>query len=700
MKQVIIFTILILILSVSIFVYTDKEKVKNSNSSIKRKPAPSLSDKNLLGDPSFEYAGRLGADNWFTPNNGTTQEGFSFFTTGSLTEITEKEKVNGNSSLHIKGNATVISSRFINTGGKITLKGYIKTKGITIGKEKWCKAGVQLVYYDTNGHIWGHDDLKLLAGDNDWQEYTFSTYLSPRTADFEIWIRIFEGANGDAWFDDFFLSREQSSRKPYNPKSAKITINANNIDSDIINPVWANGVILYPGWILHPVGQHTIKMAHAADFKSIRVFDILQGGRVIKKIDTDGSPVYSWERLDATIDSLVTHNLTPLLTIETTPNQISTHLYKNNNIYANRYPPKDYDLWQEIVEKTLTHLIKRYGKANVSQWHFDIWNEPGATTYFKGTFEEYLKVYDHALDALLHIEKKFDVSLKKGTMSGIRHKSFRPLFEHLHSKGTLQYVDYLSFHIYAGTKTAFISFKNEINIIKDIRDSYNELRDKPLILSEYNGNTMPGGVYRDNQVLAALLIKCSRVFLDTGIESAYFHSLIDYPHNRYKNIYFHGAAAFVSKSGIPYPSYNAFLLLNKLRNGQRIPLETTNEPVDGIAVIGSDGSLRIITTSFDEAALDSNDQLEINISTSWKNAPDNIHASLMRIDQNHANAYTEYLALGKPPINHPDSNIHKMRMLQASKLRKENFNDFSYTDNILKIKLKMERNAVSYLEFK
>ena len=655
--------------------------------------------QNLLGDPSFEYKGRLGADNWFTPKSGKDWDKLTLFSEGAISKITDKEKVSGKSSLYLKNNATVISCRFPNERGEIFLSGWMKTKGITLGKTQWCIAGIQIVFYNNKDVVIGHRDLKLLRGDNEWKRYECRAILPKQVSRFEIWVRIFEGATGEAWFDKLSLYQKKIDAKPYNPQKATITVDADNMESLRINPVWNNGVILYPGWILHPVGQQSISMCRKAEITSLRTFEFLQDGRILKKIDTDGNPIYNWTRLDKAVDSLVKNNIEPLITIECTPNQISSRPNKNNNVYTNKYPPKDYELWGKITEAMLIHFVERYGKESVSRWHFDIWNEPEATNYFKGTLEEYLKIYDQALAALLRVEKKFGIKLKKGTMSSAGQHYFRPLFDHLKKKGMLHHVDYLSFHIYAGTKLAFSNHAQAIKQAIKTRDSYEELQGKPLLITEYNGNSMGNGVYDYTTVVASMVVKCARVYLDYGIERAYYHAVIDFPHKWHKQEHFY-CAALITKTGIPKASYNAFLLLNKLKGGRRVKLESSNEPVDGLAVLAEDGSLRIILTSFDDADLNTIKASKVSVVIDWKNIPKNVKATMTRLDRDHGNSYTEFLALGKPKINDPNNQENIKRMLEAAKLKEEKFKNFKNTNGKLKFNIKLNRNSIIYLKFK
>ncbi|MES1223041.1 MAG: beta-xylosidase, partial [Bacteroidota bacterium] len=63
------------------------------------------------------------------------------------------------------------------------------------------------------------------------------------------------------------------------------------------------------------------------------------------------------------------------------------------------YPPKDYSKWGKLVYEWVKHCVKRYGEAQVKTWWWEVWNEPNIG-YWKGTPEEYFKLYDYAADAV------------------------------------------------------------------------------------------------------------------------------------------------------------------------------------------------------------------------------------------------------------------------------------------------------------
>ena len=64
--------------------------------------------------------------------------------------------------------------------------------------------------------------------------------------------------------------------------------------------------------------------------------------------------------------------------------------------HPNRAPPKSYLLWDDLVRHFVAHLVERYGIREVSQWYFEVWNEPNID-FWSGKPKQatYFELYDH-----------------------------------------------------------------------------------------------------------------------------------------------------------------------------------------------------------------------------------------------------------------------------------------------------------------
>jgi xylan 1,4-beta-xylosidase len=127
--------------------------------------------------------------------------------------------------------------------------------------------------------------------------------------------------------------------------------------------------------------------------------------------DANGKPIYNWRIIDSIFDTYVQRGMKPLAQIGFMPEALSTnnskpykHHWKPGDPYSDivtgwAYPPKDYDKWRELVYQWVRHSVERYGKKEVESWYWEVWNEPNGA-YWKGSQEEFFKLYDYAADGL------------------------------------------------------------------------------------------------------------------------------------------------------------------------------------------------------------------------------------------------------------------------------------------------------------
>ena len=123
--------------------------------------------------------------------------------------------------------------------------------------------------------------------------------------------------------------------------------------------------------------------------------------------DSSGNPIYSWVILDQIFDTFRAAGVKPLVEIGFMPEALSTHPepyrhgFPKGDIYTGwAYPPKDYQKWSELVFQFVHHLRERYGAAETKSWLWEVWNEPDIG-YWKGSPEEFFKLYDFTVEAVL-----------------------------------------------------------------------------------------------------------------------------------------------------------------------------------------------------------------------------------------------------------------------------------------------------------
>jgi len=222
--------------------------------------------------------------------------------------------------------------------------------------------------------------------------------------------------------------------------------------------------------------------------------------------DDAGNPVYDWTLMDSIMDCYIERGMKPLVEIGFMPRALSTHpepyrhsWEENGPLWTGwTYPPADYGQWAELVYRWVRHSIDRYGRQEVTTWLWQVWNEPDIG-YWSGTFEEYLKLYDYAVDAVKRACPECRVggphttnpdgqnagAFLTGFLEHCLHgtnyatgKEGAPLeFVAFHAKGNPQLVDG---HIQMNMGTQLQAIEAGFKIVR----SFPELQDIPVIIGE------------------------------------------------------------------------------------------------------------------------------------------------------------------------------------------------------------------------
>jgi xylan 1,4-beta-xylosidase len=201
-------------------------------------------------------------------------------------------------------------------------------------------------------------------------------------------------------------------------QTIKIDVHANQEDGTIA-PIWSYFGYDEPNYSYAPNGKKLLAELAALSPTPVyvRVHNLLTSGDGSSSLkwgstnayteDSAGRPIYSWAILDQIFDAFHSTGVKPLVEIGFMPEALSTHPqpyrhnFPNGDIYTGwAYPPKDYQKWSELVFQFVRHLRERYGEADVKTWLWEVWNEPDIG-YWNGTPEEYFKLYDVSVDAVL-----------------------------------------------------------------------------------------------------------------------------------------------------------------------------------------------------------------------------------------------------------------------------------------------------------
>ena len=225
--------------------------------------------------------------------------------------------------------------------------------------------------------------------------------------------------------------------------------------------------------------------------------------------DENGNPIYDWTIIDKIFDTYIDLGMKPLAQIGFMPEALSSkpqpyrHYWKPGAQYDEiftgwAYPPKDYDKWAELVYQWVKHSVDRYGKEEVESWYWELWNEPNIG-YWRGTTEEYIKLYDYTADAVKRALPTAKIGGPETTGPGWdKAEAFlRTFLDHVvsgknYATGeTGAPLDFITFHAKGSPKlvdgTVVMNMGAQLNDIRkgfEVVASYPDLRYLPVIIGE------------------------------------------------------------------------------------------------------------------------------------------------------------------------------------------------------------------------
>ncbi|HVY35056.1 MAG TPA: beta-xylosidase [Caulobacteraceae bacterium] len=405
--------------------------------------------------------------------------------------------------------------------------------------------------------------------------------------------------------------------------------------------------------------------------------------------DANGKPVYDFRILDGIFDAYKAAGISPMVELGFMPQDLASGSGPYHALYPARIegttvqsPPKDYGKWRELIRVVVAHLAQRYGAANVSQWYFEVWNEPDQG-YWHGTPAEYFKFYDYTVAGVRAAlpGAKVGGPATTGPSKASAGKFLADFLAHVAkdksaATGGPIPMDFISFH--AKGAPSIEAGHARMGLMKELKDTdlgfaavarYPKFRKLPIIISEADPEgcaacspeRVPADIYRNSPIYPAYT-------------AAAYKGMIDLEARRGVNLMAMLSWAFefedqpwfaqlrdLSTNGVDKPILN-FFRMAALMKGERVAVTSTGQvPLDDIlthSVSGAADVDALATVSGRQAAVmvwnyhdDEAPAPPAPITLAIKGLPKGAARVLIthyRIDETHSNAYTAWQAMGSP----------------------------------------------------
>lgn len=382
-------------------------------------------------------------------------------------------------------------------------------------------------------------------------------------------------------------------------------------------------------------------------FEYVRFHGLLNDDMSVCIRNDDGSLAYSFFNVDSIFDYLLDIGMKPFIELSFMPSALASGAKTVFHYQGNITPPKSYDEWAELIEALARHLVDRYGVNEVSQWFFEVWNEPNLDIFWAGTMEEYFQLYKYAASAIKRVDSRLAVG---GPSTAI--DAWIPELREFCSDHQIP-LDFISTHHYPTDAAYGLGLDMETQMARSERGILHKRTKKaqaeagplPLYYTEWNNSPSSRDPYHDTSYNAAFIVKT--IIDNLGLVEGYsFWTFSDiFEEAGLKSTPFHGGFGLLNIHGIPKPSFRAFQMLSQL-NGERLEISVAQESptVDCIAS-GSDKNITILISNHQVPLSPINaEPILLHITGIHQVQP----ASIERIDETYANVKKAWIDMGSP----------------------------------------------------
>ena len=396
----------------------------------------------------------------------------------------------------------------------------------------------------------------------------------------------------------------------------------------------------------------------------------------------------SFANIDKLFDFLLSINMKPFVELGFMPEALASGKTTIFHYKGNTSPPASQEQWAWLIREFVRHLFARYGRDEVRQWFFEVWNEPnmgGAGSpfgFWSGSMEDYFELYRTTAETL----KAEDPFLRVGGPATSNNAWVPEMVAFCRENGVP--IDFISTHHYPTDVVLGFGVEDSANFQKppiDLNDtaSLQKLFADPEELAkkakEYSVFQETLWEQVDRGVLTAMDRRVAEQAGELPVYYTEWGSLAGLPSDgpfgasfipktvldsrglaagysfwTFSDIVeesgqdpraFHGGFGLLTQHGIPKAPYRAFQLLHGL--GDTMYSRTmTAGTVDGYAFEKPEsGAVQLLLVNH-QSLLHEVDEEEIRVDLAGIGPL--LDADVIRIDETHANALGLWERMGSP----------------------------------------------------
>ena len=300
-------------------------------------------------------------------------------------------------------------------------------------------------------------------------------------------------------------------------------------------------------------------------FKYVRFHGLLDDdmGTLICQSDAF---IYSFFNADQIFDFLLSIGMRPIVELSFMPSTLSSGDDIVFHYKGNVTPPRHIEQWGELMRRLAAHWVERYGIEEVTQWYFEVWNEPNLRAFWTGEQRQYFDLYATTFRAI----KGVDARLRVGGPATAGNAWILE-FQQYCAEQTVP-PDFISTHYYPtdafgeiGADTITQLEHAPLDVMRQhALIAKEEAAGKPLLYTEWNITSNPRDPLHDGAEAAALAVRIV-MGVDDVVQAYSYWTFTDiFEENYFPSVPFHGGFGLMNLHGIRKPIYHAFAMVAKL----------------------------------------------------------------------------------------------------------------------------------------
>ncbi|HEV8428830.1 MAG TPA: hypothetical protein VGQ41_13090 [Pyrinomonadaceae bacterium] len=396
-------------------------------------------------------------------------------------------------------------------------------------------------------------------------------------------------------------------------------------------------------------------------FRYLRMHGLLEDELGVYSEDRHGRPVYNFQYIDAIYDAILNTGMRPFVEFGFMPQRLASG---NKTIFwwkGNVTPPRDYAKWERLIQTLMQHWTNRYGRDEVREWYFEVWNEPNLKdAFWTGDQEEYFKLYDATVRAVKSVSWDYRV----GGPATAGRGWIKEMIDHA-AKARVS-LDFITTHDYGvssgaldeeGTHQLFLDPSPDAisSGVRQVREQIKTFAEHNLSLhyTEWSTSYSPRDPVHDAYISAAYIL--SRLKRSEGhVQSMSYWTFTDiFEEPGPVPSPFHGGFGLINFQGLRKPSFYAYQFLNRLSFEELVSTDQDSWITRG------NGGVQALFWNYTPPATKESNQIYFkrdlpskvlgDVRVSLKGLKPGSHTlNIYRIGYNVNDVYTDYFKLGSP----------------------------------------------------